>query len=99
MFHQILPKKEEHVVMIRLSPVQKTLYQKLMELTRNAYNDSLNPVKTFSLCCKVSINVLKNRVSVNFVNPYLFPSSRFPEYLIQRINKENEPYLKVIKNQ
>ena len=52
-FNQILPNKEEHVLMIRLSPIQKALYNRLIELTRDAYNDSLNPVKTFSLCCKV----------------------------------------------
>ena len=53
-FHSILPDKEEHVLMVRLSPLQKALYKRLTDLTKEAYSDSLNPIKTFSLCCKVS---------------------------------------------
>lgn len=54
-FANILPNKEEHVIMVRLSDLQKSLYQRLIELTKEAYNDSLNPIKTFHLCCKVRV--------------------------------------------
>ncbi|XP_066935875.1 helicase ARIP4-like [Clytia hemisphaerica] len=52
-FKSILPDKYEHVIMVRMSPAQKALYQRLVELTREAYSDSLNPIKTFHLCCKI----------------------------------------------
>lgn len=52
-FQNILPPKEEHVLMVRLSPIQIALYRRLCELTKEAYNDSLNPIKTFCLCCKI----------------------------------------------
>ena len=53
MFKAILPDKQENVIMVRLSPIQKALYERLVELTKEAYSDSLNPIKTFHLCCKV----------------------------------------------
>ena len=48
-----LPSKEEHVIMVRMSSIQKELYVRLIELTREIYNDSINPIKMFCLCCKI----------------------------------------------
>ncbi|XP_065656894.1 helicase ARIP4 isoform X2 [Hydra vulgaris] len=46
-----LPPKEENVLVIRLSPVQKALYKKLIDTT--LCYESMNPIKTFSLCVKI----------------------------------------------
>lgn len=51
-----LPPKEEYVFLIRMSPVQKTLYEKFMEsVTETGSNGWVNnnPLKAFSVCCKV----------------------------------------------
>jgi len=51
-----LPPKEEYVFLIRMSPIQKKLYEKFMEsVTENETNGWINnnPLKAFSVCCKV----------------------------------------------
>uniref|UniRef100_A0A1A8NKC2 RAD54-like 2 n=3 Tax=Nothobranchius TaxID=28779 RepID=A0A1A8NKC2_9TELE len=51
-----LPNKEEFVILVRLSPIQKALYTEFMRRFREAGNSgwlSLNPLKAFCVCCKI----------------------------------------------
>ncbi|XP_061636163.1 helicase ARIP4-like isoform X2 [Phyllopteryx taeniolatus] len=51
-----LPSKEEHVVLVRMSPLQRALYTEFMNRFREAGNTgwfSLNPLKAFCVCCKI----------------------------------------------
>ncbi|KAJ7999722.1 hypothetical protein DPEC_G00197360 [Dallia pectoralis] len=51
-----LPSKEEHVIMVRLSPIQRALYTEFMNRFREAGNSGwlgLNPLKAFCVCCKI----------------------------------------------
>ncbi|XP_068997772.1 helicase ARIP4-like isoform X2 [Embiotoca jacksoni] len=48
--------KEEHVILVRLSPLQRALYTEFMNRFREAGNSgwlSLNPLKAFCVCCKI----------------------------------------------
>ncbi|XP_029006030.1 helicase ARIP4 [Betta splendens] len=51
-----LPTKEEHVILVRLSPIQRALYTEFMKRFREAGNTGwlgLNPLKAFCVCCKI----------------------------------------------
>lgn len=51
-----LPSKQEHVILVRLSPLQRALYTEFVNRFREAGNTgwlSLNPLKAFCVCCKV----------------------------------------------
>ncbi|XP_034733697.1 helicase ARIP4-like isoform X1 [Etheostoma cragini] len=51
-----LPSKEEHVILVRLSPLQRALYTEFMNRFKEAGNSgwlSLNPLKAFCVCCKI----------------------------------------------
>lgn len=51
-----LPSKEEFVLLVRLSPIQKALYTEFMKRFREAGTSGwlgLNPLKAFCVCCKV----------------------------------------------
>lgn len=51
-----LPAKEEHVILVRLSPIQRALYTEFMKRFREAGNSGwlgLNPLKAFCVCCKI----------------------------------------------
>ncbi|XP_030583540.1 helicase ARIP4-like [Archocentrus centrarchus] len=51
-----VPIKEEHVILVRLSPVQRALYTEFMKRFREAGNSGwlgLNPLKAFCVCCKI----------------------------------------------
>lgn len=51
-----LPLKEEHVILVRLSPLQRALYKEFMNRFREAGNSGwlgLNPLKAFCVCCKI----------------------------------------------
>lgn len=51
-----LPIKEEHVILVRLSPIQRALYTEFMKRFREAGNSGwlgLNPLKAFCVCCKI----------------------------------------------
>ncbi|XP_057181819.1 helicase ARIP4 isoform X1 [Triplophysa rosa] len=51
-----LPMKEEHVILVRLSPLQRALYTEFMNRFREAGNSGwlgLNPLKAFCVCCKI----------------------------------------------
>lgn len=53
--HQ-LPPKEEHVILVRLSRLQRALYTEFMNRFREAGNSGwlgLNPLKAFCVCCKI----------------------------------------------
>uniref|UniRef100_A0A8C9VQM4 RAD54 like 2 n=1 Tax=Scleropages formosus TaxID=113540 RepID=A0A8C9VQM4_SCLFO len=51
-----LPCKQEHVILVRLSPIQRALYTEFMTRFREAGNSGwlgLNPLKAFCVCCKI----------------------------------------------
>ncbi|XP_034027632.1 helicase ARIP4-like isoform X2 [Thalassophryne amazonica] len=51
-----LPPKKEHVILMRLSPLQRALYKEFMNRFREAGNSgwlALNPLKAFCVCCKI----------------------------------------------
>ncbi|XP_068109083.1 helicase ARIP4 [Hyperolius riggenbachi] len=51
-----LPSKEEHVILVRLSRIQRALYTEFMNRFRDAGNSGwlgLNPLKAFCVCCKI----------------------------------------------
>ncbi|GAA6082495.1 helicase ARIP4 [Tachysurus ichikawai] len=51
-----LPIKQEHVILVRLSPLQRALYKEFMNRFREAGNSGwlgLNPLKAFCVCCKI----------------------------------------------
>ncbi|CAH2107450.1 unnamed protein product [Euphydryas editha] len=65
-----LPQKEEYVLLIRMTPLQRKLYDRFMnEVVRSA--SVPNPLKAFAICCKiwnhpdVLYNFLKKRNEVN----------------------------------
>jgi len=59
----MLPLKEEHVLLIRLSPWQKKLYNTFMRMSKEgasgSWCSSANPIKAFSICCKVCFQFWK----------------------------------------
>ncbi|XP_055072737.2 helicase ARIP4 isoform X2 [Misgurnus anguillicaudatus] len=51
-----LPSKDEHVILVRLSRLQRALYTEFMNRFREAGNSGwlgLNPLKAFCVCCKI----------------------------------------------
>ena len=52
-----LPAKEENVILVRLSQIQRDLYTQFMDRFRDCGTSGwlgLNPLKAFCVCCKVS---------------------------------------------
>lgn len=52
-----LPAKEENVILVRLSQIQRDLYTQFMDRFRDCGSSGwlgLNPLKAFCVCCKVS---------------------------------------------
>ena len=48
-----LPPKHEYVILVRMSKIQKTLYQTFMnQMVLNAFVTA-NPLKAFAVCCKI----------------------------------------------
>ena len=56
MLQAALPPKQEFVILVRMSPIQKALYRRFMDDITNiglgAWTTT-NPIKAFSVCCKV----------------------------------------------
>ncbi len=48
-----LPPKYEHVLMLRMTPVQRRLYRAFMEELLSAKRSVSNPLKAFAVCCKI----------------------------------------------
>jgi RAD54-like protein 2 len=51
-----LPPKDEYVLLIRLSPIQRKLYNEFIHMIEDqsvAMWASKNPIKAFAVCCKV----------------------------------------------
>ncbi|XP_076362216.1 helicase ARIP4-like isoform X2 [Tachypleus tridentatus] len=47
-----LPPKEEHVLLVRMTPIQRKLYNALLRYLRFG-NNVCNPLKFFAICCKI----------------------------------------------
>ncbi|XP_077986910.1 helicase ARIP4-like [Glandiceps talaboti] len=51
-----LPSKEEHVILVRLTPMQRVLYHRFMYYFKESGSSgwcSSNPIRAFSVCCKI----------------------------------------------
>lgn len=76
MLRDHLPIKGEHVILVRLSPIQRALYTEFMKRFREAGNSGwlgLNPLKAFCVCCKVRLFSLR---------PFLGHAKLLIEYLV-----------------
>jgi RAD54-like protein 2 len=52
--YRSLPRKEEFVILVKLSPKQKELYLAFMEaIGAMNMSEKPNPLRTFAMCCKV----------------------------------------------
>ena len=51
-----LPEKEEYVLLVRMSPIQRQLYREFMGIVEDGFSEvtNNNPLKAFAVCCKVS---------------------------------------------
>uniref|UniRef100_T1IRD9 Helicase C-terminal domain-containing protein n=1 Tax=Strigamia maritima TaxID=126957 RepID=T1IRD9_STRMM len=47
-----LPRKEEHVLLVRMTPIQRQLYRTFMSELRFR-NGVGNPIRAFAICCKI----------------------------------------------
>lgn len=80
-----LPSKEEHVILVRLSPLQRALYTEFMNRFREAGNTgwlSLNPLKAFCVCCKVRsasvcLDLFRNFVSLVTIMTFIYSFSKY----------------------
>uniref|UniRef100_A0A667XXT6 RAD54 like 2 n=1 Tax=Myripristis murdjan TaxID=586833 RepID=A0A667XXT6_9TELE len=80
-----LPSKEEHVILVRLSPIQRALYTEFMNRFREAGNSGwlgLNPLKAFCVCCKKPL-VLGPSIQTE-------PIWNHPDVLYEALQKENQ---------
>lgn len=92
-----LPSKEEHVILVRLSPLQRALYTEFMSRFKEAGNSgwlSLNPLKAFCVCCKVRTG--RASVCVHQGTCWLFITRHVslqiwnhPDVLYEALQKEN----------
>lgn len=67
MLRDQLPSKQEHVILVRLSPIQRALYTEFMKRFREAGNTGwlgLNPLKAFCVCCKVRLGYSYGEISL-----------------------------------
>ena len=56
-----LPPKEESVLLVKMSPIQRKLYKAFMDMMGDfsiAAWANANPLKAFSVCCKVTTTTL-----------------------------------------
>lgn len=53
-FYGQLTQKQEYIILLKMSPIQKKLYLAFMEAigAMNA-NEKSNPLRSFAICCKV----------------------------------------------
>ena len=52
MLTKTLPEKEEYVIPVRMTSIQKSLYQSFVSSVKN-YVGYVNPIKAFGICIKV----------------------------------------------
>ena len=51
-----LPEKEEHVIPVKMSPIQLSLYQTFVKSVKNY--GYVNPITAFTICIKVILNIM-----------------------------------------
>lgn len=69
-----LPSKEEHVILVRLSKIQRALYTEFMNRFRDAGNSGwlgLNPLKAFCVCCKVGFDRSCKKKKTIYIHIYV----------------------------
>lgn len=75
-----LPQKEEYVLLVRMTPLQRLLYDRFMnEVVRK--KTVPNPLKAFAVCCKVRFYDVNN-IYFNYFNTKCFFLYRFGITLI-----------------
>lgn len=82
MLQDQLPSKQEHVILVRLSPIQRALYTEFMKRFREAGNTGwlgLNPLKAFCVCCKV------RRVYIHPSSNHVF--SLWEHFIVLEVNQ------------
>lgn len=69
-----LPNKEEYVILVRMSEIQRQLYNAFMTVIKEgglaSWTNSNNPIKAFSVFCKVS--VYNRYLSLSFLSRYIW---------------------------
>lgn len=65
----VLPKKEEHVLLIRMTPIQRQLYKCFVKDLLYV-QQATNPLKLFAVCCKVChlFFIILSREFLLFIN-------------------------------
>ena len=56
-----LPDKEEHVILVKMSPIQRRLYSAFIDTLKEDHLEgwaNSNPLKAFAACCKVSLSTI-----------------------------------------
>ena len=67
-----LPKKEEHIILVNMSPIQKELYNGFVEGLLGSVGH-VNPIKGFHTCTKVSIFLAQSNLQfIYFLFHFLF---------------------------
>ena len=63
-----LPKKEEHIILVNMSPIQKELYNGFVEGLLGSVGH-VNPIKGFHTCTKVSIFLVQSNIHFILILP------------------------------
>jgi len=58
-FLNTLPKKQEYIILLKLSSIQKEFYLAFMEaIGAMSSNEKTNPLRSFAICCKVILKLI-----------------------------------------
>jgi RAD54-like protein 2 len=94
-FINSLPRKQEFVILLKMTPIQKKLYLTFMECI-GAMNpgEKINPLRTFAICCKsgcsfVLICLFLLLIDFRFTLVYNFSVWNHPSVLY-KFNQEKE---------
>ena len=69
MLRASLPDKEEHVILVKMSPIQRRLYSAFIDTLKEEHLEgwaNSNPLKAFAVCCKVRTFITVEIVAMHF---------------------------------
>ena len=78
-----LPKKEEHIILVNMSPIQKELYNGFVEGLLGSVGH-VNPIKGFHTCTKVSIFLVQSNILFIYFLFHFYFTSFFGHRSAQR---------------
>lgn len=84
---QALPPKQEFIFLVRMSPIQRTLYREFMnslQIQNLGSWANTNPLKAFAVCCKVKWLILL-KLGWNFVLKFMGVSESKREFLFKTL--------------